>query len=278
MTPGRWAAAEACDVRRAWRNLRKVLGARSFLPWSELPAYRRLVIGDERPLIGMRVRTLGGRTVYARPGTADAATLGSVFRDRYHLPPADLPAAPVILDLGCNCGYTILHYKHLHPDARVIGVELDEDNLAVARRNIDGLGNVDLIHAAVSDRDGLAAYDTRVDEDAYRLAPPGAGDTAQATAVPALSPPSLLRRFGLDRVDFAKIDIEGEELRIFAVGADLGWLDAVHSLNMEVHADSAACDDLLATLRRHGFSAWKDDHHWSAIMAVKQDVAVDPGR
>lgn len=265
-------------MRRAWRNLRKVLGARSFLPWSELPAYRRLVIGDERPLIGLRVRALGGRTVYARPGTADAATLGSVFRDRYHRPPVELPAAPVILDLGCNCGYTILDYKHLRPDARVIGVELDADNLAVARRNLEGLRNVEVIHAAVSDRDGLAAYDTRVDEDAYRLVPAGAGDPAEATAVPALSPPSLLRRFGIDTVDFAKIDIEGEELRIFTAGADLGWLDAVRSLNMEVHADSAACDDLLATLRRRGFTAWKDHHHWSAIMAVKQDAAVGPGR
>lgn len=247
-----------------------VLKARSFLPVSCLPDYRRLLVGDERPLVPLEVRTLGGRTVFARPRTADATTLASVYRDRYHLPPRELPAAPVMLDLGCNCGYTIVHYKHLYPDARVVGVELDADNLAVARRNVAGLPDVDVVHAAVSARDGFVSYDQGAGEDAYRVGPAGPGAASRPTTVPALSPRSLLRRFGLTRIDFAKIDIEGEELSLFASDADLGWLDAVHSLNMEVHAEKPACDRLIDVLARRGFSAWKDDHHWSAIMAVRR--------
>lgn len=257
-------------ARRAWRNFKALLKAQRFLPLADLPEYRRLMVGDGRPLIGLRVRTLGGRTVYARPGTSDASTLSSVFRDGYHLPPRELPAAPVILDLGCNCGYTIAHYKHLHPDARVIGVELDEGNLAVARRNVEGLPDVEVVHAAVSHRDGFASYDKREQEDAYRITPGDAGEAEQPATVRALSPASLLRHFGLSRVDFAKIDIEGEEVNLLDPAHDLGWLDAVHSLNMEVHAEQAVCDELLATLERRGFSAWKDDHHWSAIMAVRR--------
>lgn len=264
-------------MRRAWRDLKRLLKARSFLALSELPAYRRLLSGDERALVGLRVRPLGGRTVFARPGTADPATLCDVFRYQYHLPPTELPEAPVILDLGCNCGYTVVHYKHLHPDARVLGVELDEDNLAVARRNVEGLRDVEVVHAAVSDRDGFVSYDKRAAADAFRVATLLAGASVPVTTVRALSPPSLLRRYGLSRVDFAKIDIEGEEVKILDAAADLDWLDAVHSLNVEVHGGRAVCDELLATLERHGFSAWKDDHHWSAIKAVKRGAAAARG-
>lgn len=259
-------------VRRAWRNVKQLLKASSFLPLASLPNYRRLMIGDERPLVDLQVRTLGGRTVYARPRTADHATLISVFRDRYHLPPAlaQLPPDPVILDLGCNCGYTVVHYKHLYPAAHVIGVELDGANLAVARRNVEGLRNVDLIHAAVSYQDGFVSYDKSVGEDAYRLGPHVSGAAGLPLAVPAISPRSLLLQHGLSRIDFAKIDVEGEEMNLFDPANDLDWLAAVRSLNMEVHADQAACDRLLATLGSLGFSAWKDDRHWSAIMAVRR--------
>lgn len=263
-------------LRRSWRNLKKLAKASTFLPVSDLAQYRRLIVGDDRPLIGVRVRGLGGRRVFARPGTEDHTTLAYVFRERYHLPPAYLRGRPVILDLGCNCGYTIAHYKHLYPDARVIGVEMDAENFAVALRNTQGLDHVDLIQAAVSHADGFVSYSKLAKEDAYRVAPTDAGEPPSITPesgstrrVQAVSIPSLLERWGLSTVDFAKIDIEGEEVRLFDEANGLGWLDRLQSLNMEVHADSSVLETMLATLQRHGFRAWKDAHHWSAIMAVK---------
>lgn len=260
-------------VRRGWRTLRKLAKARTFLPWSDLPEYRRLIVGDDRPLIGVRMRALDGGRVFARPGTEDHSTLAYVFRDQYHLPPAKLPRAPVILDLGCNCGYTIVHYKHLYPDARVIGVELDADNFAVAKRNTGPLDQVDLVHAAVAHADGVVSYNTLAQEDAYRVGPPTAEEPALMKTVQAISIPTLLQRFGLGTVDFAKIDIEGEEVRLFDEAGERGWLDRVQSLNVEVHADQPVLEAMLATLVRHGFRAWKDTHHWSAIMAVRSPAA-----
>jgi len=257
-------------ARVAWRNFKKLVKARAFLPLADLPAYHRLIVGDDRPLISVRVKALAGGAVFARPGTEDHATLASVFRDHYHLPPARLPEAPVILDLGCNCGYTVVHYKYLYPDARVIGVELDEGNLAVARRNAERLAGVELIHAAVAHRDGAVAYNALAKEDAYRVEPPRPGEPVAMKTVNAISIPSLLRRCGLGRVDFAKIDIEGEEVPLFDEAHGLGWLDAVQSLNVEVHAARPVLDALLATLERRGFRAWKDTRHWSAIMAVRR--------
>lgn len=263
-------SARFAAARAAWRNFKKLVKSTAFLPLGDVPAYYRLIVGDDRPLISVRVKALDGSAVFARPGTEDHATLASVFRDQYHLPPARLPDAPVILDLGCNCGYTVVHYKTLYPDARVIGVELDEGNLAVAKRNAYRLAGVELFHAAVSHREGAVAYNALAKEDAYRVDPPPHGEPFAMKTVSAISVQSLLRQCGVGRVDFAKIDIEGEEVPLFDEAHGLGWLDAVQSLNVEVHAASPVLNRLLATLERRGFRAWKDTRHWSAIMAVRQ--------
>ena len=57
------------------------------------------------------------------PSTQDAAVLWSTFHGRYHLPPTDLPQDCVILDLGGNVGYTVLHFahRHLHDGSQYVG-------------------------------------------------------------------------------------------------------------------------------------------------------------
>lgn len=250
-----------------FKKLRRALRV---VPLTDLLKYYRLIARNSQPLIEVRIKKINNKSVFARPGTEDYLTLYYVFYDQFHLPPAPLPDRPVIVDLGSNCGYTIVHYKHLYPRARIIGVEMDEDNLALARQNVGGLENVDLLHGAVSHREGVASYNKLAKEDAYRIAPPTLGEPSQLKTVTALTIPNLLKQFGLSRVDFLKIDIEGEEVNLFRATSDLSWLDAVQSLNMEVHAEPAVLQEMLALLGQRGFRAWKDTHHWSAIMAVRQ--------
>jgi FkbM family methyltransferase len=258
------------QFRSVLRNLKKLRKSMSYVHPADLLEYWRLIVGDPRLLIGIRVRQLGGRLAFGRPATEDHFTMGYVFRDQYHLSPAILPDAPLIMDLGTNCGYTVVHYKHLYPRARVVGVELDAGNFAVASRNVEGLEGVDLLHAAVSHQEGTASYNTLALEDAFRIAPPVPGEPVRLATVEAVTIPALLERFALTRVDFAKIDIEGEEVNLFKTGADLSWLDAVDAINMEVHAEQPVLDHLIAVLEACGFRAWRDDHHWSAIMAVRR--------
>lgn len=252
------------ENKQMFKKLRRALRV---VPLTDLAKYHRLIVGDSQPLLGVRIRKLDNATMFARPGKEDYLTLYYVFYNQFHLPPAPLPDRPVILDLGSNCGYTIAHYKHLYPRARIIGVEMDEDNLALARRNVDGLEDVELLHGAVSHKDGIVSYNKQAKEDAYRIE---YGEVTHRKTVKALTIPSILQRYGLTRVDFLKLDIEGEEVNLFRPANGLSWLDAVQSLNMEVHAEPAVLQEMLAVLGQRGFRAWKDTHHWSAIMAVRQ--------
>ena len=257
-------------IRKAWRSLRKLRKASQFVPLSDLGKFYRLLSEDDRSVVGLRILPLNLDEVFARTGSEDHATLSYVFLDRYHLPPTQLPDAPTILDLGSNCGYTIVHYKHLYPAARIIGVEMDAGNFALARRNVDGHERVDLLHAAVSHLDGTAAYSTLNKEDAYHIVSPTADATGEFATVATISIRSLMQRYGLSHVDFVKMDIEGEELNIFAPGSDLDWLDTVRSMNIEVHGEPSVLDAILQLLHTHNFRAWKDDRHWSAVMAVRR--------
>lgn len=252
------------EKKQMFKKLRRALRV---VPVADLGKYYHLIAGDSQPLIEVRIKSLGNKSVFARPGTEDYLTLYYVFYNRFHLPPAPLPDSPVILDLGSNCGYTISHYKHLYPCARIIGVEMDEDNLALARQNVGGLENVELLHGAVSHKDGIVSYNKQAKEDAYRIE---YGEVTNPKTVAALTIPSIIQRFGLSRIDFLKLDIEGEEVNVFDAAQDLSWLDAVKSLNMEVHAEPSVLQNMLAVLQQRGFRAWKDTHHWSAIMAVRQ--------
>ena len=54
------------------------------------------------------------------------------FFHRFHLPPGELARGACIVDLGANVGYTAAHLAALYPESRIIAVEMDGRNAAVA--------------------------------------------------------------------------------------------------------------------------------------------------
>src|SRR5436305_882928 len=74
------------------------------------------------------IRALGGWSVTIRRGSSDAEVVWETFSGKFHLPPSDLWPR-TIWDLGANIGLTVAHFAVLYPEARLIGVELDDGNL-----------------------------------------------------------------------------------------------------------------------------------------------------
>jgi FkbM family methyltransferase len=248
-------------VERVLRRVRNGLAlADGPAAWAGLEWARLRGGTGPRPV---RIRFKRGGPVWFRNGTTDYATLVSCFLSGYHRPARPLGPAPVILDVGANVGYTMLDFRYHHPRARVIGVELDARNFALARRNVEGLG-MELVHAAVFHRDGEVAYDPGAAFDAFR-ARDGAGADPAAARVPALTIATLLERLGVVRVDYVKLDIEGAERELFLDG-DTGWLDRVDQLSVELHG-TLEPGALIALLEGRGFVARASREHWSAVQA-----------
>jgi hypothetical protein len=52
-----------------------------------------------------------GTTVTLRPGTSDVRVLDDTFAGRFHLPPPDVEAPELVVDLGANIGTTMAHFS-----------------------------------------------------------------------------------------------------------------------------------------------------------------------
>ncbi|MEO8104482.1 MAG: hypothetical protein ABI790_18355, partial [Betaproteobacteria bacterium] len=93
---------------------------------------------------------LAGRAIRCRPETRDWSSLQDLLFHQFYLPPAVLRQPRVIVDLGCNVGYTAAHLAALYPTARIFGLELDSDNFAMALKNTDPWRErVTLLNAAI---------------------------------------------------------------------------------------------------------------------------------
>jgi len=194
-----------------------------------------------------------------RVHSSDIPVIFDTFVGLYHLPPVHLPPSPVIVDLGANIGCTMVHYASLYTGARIVGVELDAENVRLAKINTAAMSErITLLHAAIAPTDGLARYSGQ-EAWGYRV-----DDRGDRTAV-ALSMSSLLGRSGISTVDFLKVDIEGGERELFE--GPLPWMSAVNSLAVEVHDDERFLERLIDLLTTHGLQAARDPHHWSAVIA-----------
>lgn len=235
--------------RRSYRTLRRLM--------------KRGAVGPTGAAVGIELRPLGGRTVWIRPGTSDADVVWDTFVGRYHLPPRDLPGRPVALiwDLGSNIGLTMADLAVRFPRARILGVELEPANAALARANIaPWQDRCELLEAAVWTHDGTIAFDGAAGEEhGFRVAEAGPRSAAAIGL-------DTLRARGADGPDYVKMDIEGAERDVLRTAT--AWSADVGMIKVEVH-DPYTVEDCAADLARLGFGAAVDRRHWACVAGVR---------
>ena len=221
-------------------------------------------------LIKLKIRRIGFMPVVVREGTSDYTTLKTTFLGQYHLPHKILPDNSTILDLGCNVGYTVLHFAYLYPKAQIIGVEMDFDNFKLAQKNTGNIKNITLLNKAISISSGVVSYNKNTHEDAYQINHRQIVKDAEDIRVESITINSVIEQLNIKCIDYLKMDIEGEEVRIFNESlSDLSWLNIVDMLNIEIHTNLADLERIISILENHNFVVWREDHHWSLIRAVR---------
>lgn len=119
---------------------------------------------------------------------------------------ADLPADSVLLDVGANIGVTALAMAVQRPDCRLIAFEAVPSNADCLRRNIqsNGITNVEVIEAAVSDSPGTTAI---ADNGPWSVISRDGPVKCRAVT---------LDEYATPEVHFVKIDVEGYEPNVLA--------------------------------------------------------------
>jgi FkbM family methyltransferase len=217
--------------------------------------------------VSLRVKEAKNNLVFARPNTTDAQVLWDTFYRKYHLPPIPLRDDAIIVDLGSNVGYTIMHFAFLYPKSHIYGVEMDLNNFELAKKNIGSFEpQCSIIHAAVWSNDGYIKYDGKGEWGYKVLYDDSQKEMESCQQAPAKTLDTIFTEFNLKIVDYLKMDIEGTEK--FVLENPGKWINIVKSMKIEIHppADITSC---LQILKNYGFNCYKDDNHPMAIIAIK---------
>ena len=155
---------------------------------------------------------------------------------------------PMIIDGGSNIGVSILYFKRLYPDARIVGFEPDPSIFQMLNENIarNGLQGVDVHEVGLGSETGVTTFVA----DNSASGQFGESENSIQVRVEPLS------KYVDGPVDFLKLNIEGQELAVLRDLEATGKLRQVREIVIEYHGwarQEQRLSELLSILDRSGF-------------------------
>lgn len=162
--------------------------------------------------------------------------------------------APVIIDGGSNIGMSVVFFKTLYPNARVLAFEPAERTFALLQQNAGAIPGVELHRAALGRENALVPFFENDDPGLLRQSTrPERSPGARETRVEQ----RRLSEFISEEVDLVKLDVEGAESGVVEELAESGTIERVQQLIVEYHHQIGDNGDSIGTfleqLRALGF-------------------------
>lgn len=157
---------------------------------------------------------------------------------------------PVIFDCGSNIGMSVLFFKKLYPNARIVAFEPDPITFDFLRQNVsqNKLSNIDLHQIAIGNQNG--------EIELFRDSSPNSSSLTMSTLRQRHPGPSVtvpmrrLSEFISSDVDLLKIDVEGVEDEVMNELSSSGKIRQVKKLHLEYHHHIDASVDRLSRILR----------------------------
>jgi FkbM family methyltransferase len=245
-------------VHRAGRYMKAFGAVRGYV------LYLRAELGGAQKLHRSKVVSVdqvSGLRFRLRSGTSDLSVFNGVFVwNEYEWAFARPPR--VIIDAGSYIGLSAAYFAMRYPDAQIVAVEPSQANFELLLENTADFRNIHAVRAALWTHSGTVTLsDPGCDAWGLRVGDSTAAETQPAgEVVPAVTVPDLIARFGLDRIDLLKVDIEGSEKEIFADSR--AWIDQVDAICLELHDRfKPGCSrSFFAAVGDFPVEAWRGEH------------------
>ena len=269
-------ANEMVDVLRDWKRIADQPGdvrSRRLDLWT---THLRLKLGmlghtgaGQAGVLGFRVEHLG------------LGSLLHLFREIFVARIYGVPLqarAPTIIDCGSNIGMSILYFKSVYPQARIIGFEPHPVVYAVLSRNIANNAplSVTLHRKALGSHAGeLPFFVNAKDDGALNMGLFADRRTSREISVEV----DVLSSYVDAEIDLLKLDIEGAEEMVLEELAHSGKLRSIRNIVCEFHHHIDRGEDhlsrTLAVLEQAGFGYQLGAHaERPAGQRVYQDVVI----
>lgn len=185
------------------------------------------------------------------------------IRKIYHF--SSKKANPLIIDGGGCIGMSLLYFKQVFPDARIICFEPDPDLMQVLSRNIttNQLADIALVQAGLAGQAGTVAFHPD-GVDGGRIVEGNDGHQSIATV--------CLSDYIREPVDFLKLNIEGSELPVLQEVEASGKMEYINELVLEYHGwpgEPQRLGEILRLLERNGFRYLLHDFDAETSLASK---------
>jgi FkbM family methyltransferase len=202
--------------------------------WTVFADYLKL---HESPLVTYRLNN--GLQYTLRPGTTDRGIINETWIRRDYSPDGfGINPTDTILDIGGHIGaFTVWASKQAR-QGRIITVEPTKSNFALLQQNVQDnrLTNVTLVKRAVAAQTGTAQLALASQNTGGHSFTVGLfeSDVQSFETVETTTLASILADYGIERVNFLKIDCEGAEYEIFFT-ASHDILRRIDKIAMEFH-------------------------------------------
>jgi FkbM family methyltransferase len=135
----------------------------------------------------------------------------------------------LIVDCGANIGLSARYFATEYHEARIVALEPDISNAALATTQCKNFKNVEIRQAAVGAESGFAVIENpNADANAFRTK-----RTNSVGGVNVVTINQLLEEFSNAELFIVKIDIEGFEADLFSANTD--WIKKATVLIVELH-------------------------------------------
>jgi FkbM family methyltransferase len=182
----------------------------------------------------------------------------SVFRGEYD---RFLPKDPRwIIDAGAFIGDLSCYWATRFPEARIVALEPDAENARFAQENMARYGN-----RLTFLKKGLWSRPCKLKVRGAEMGAHVEETDGEVYDVEGIDVPTIIRQFGIERIDILKIDIEGAEREVFA--GSLEWLPLVDRILLECHGKEIE-EEIVKRLSQCGFKAYR---YRSVISFVRQN-------
>ena len=161
---------------------------------------------------------------------------------------------PLIIDGGSNIGVSILYFKRLYPNARIIGFEPDPEIFQMLSENLsrNNVQDVSIFELGLGSESGFTTFVP----DNSASGQFGEGENSIQVRVEPLS------KYIDGPVDFLKLNVEGQELSVLRELENSGKLREVRELVIEYHGwanQEQRLAELLNILDKNGFRYFVHD-------------------
>ena len=172
-----------------------------------------------------------GRTIYFRKKTKDKQTFKEIFNQNIY--DVKLPIIPnLIVDAGSNTGFASLFFKLKYPEAEIISLEIETDNVKMIRKNLKNFKDIEIIQKGLFNKKAFFRI-----EDPYHAT--NSFVIKEVTQnenydTESITIDEILTSTKAETIDLLKIDIEGTEKELFEKNYE-NWLPRVKIIMIETH-------------------------------------------